>query len=117
MFTVWIPFPKDQQYILKKDGGLCIANKSHLDVQQQQQQEQNDLKEEKFQFQELPSNYNKDQYKWVSSNFEAGDFVLFDIHSIHGGARNNNSKQLRISIDIRIQPYNQIEMNVNRCLS
>ncbi|CAN5516708.1 phytanoyl-CoA dioxygenase family protein [soil metagenome] len=40
--------------------------------------------------------------KWVTSNFSAGDVVIFNVFTVHGGT-DNHSKSLRLSTDTRYQ--------------
>lgn len=42
--------------------------------------------------------------RWVTANYKAGDVVLFSMHTLHGGIRNETSGQLRLSADLRFQP-------------
>lgn len=42
--------------------------------------------------------------RWVTGDFNAGDVVLFTMHTLHGGIRNETAQQLRLSADLRFQP-------------
>ena len=42
--------------------------------------------------------------RWVTSDYKAGDVVLFSMHTLHGGIRNETPRQLRLSADLRFQP-------------
>jgi hypothetical protein len=42
--------------------------------------------------------------RWVTSDFKVGDLVLFGMHTLHGGIRNETDRQLRLSADLRFQP-------------
>mmetsp|Transcript_61552 Transcript_61552/g.84624 ORF Transcript_61552/g.84624 Transcript_61552/m.84624 type:complete len:197 (+) Transcript_61552:629-1219(+) len=43
---------------------------------------------------------------WVTSSFEAGDAVLFDLRTVHATSRNHSSDHRRLSVDTRwcLQP-------------
>ena len=42
--------------------------------------------------------------RWVTADYKAGDVVLFTMHTLHGGIRNETDRQLRLSADLRFQP-------------
>jgi hypothetical protein len=42
--------------------------------------------------------------EWVSSEFELGDVVMFNSHTVHAGLANKTENLLRLSIDVRAQP-------------
>ncbi len=43
--------------------------------------------------------------RWVTSDYKAGDVVIFSMHTLHGGIRNESAtRQLRLSADLRFQP-------------
>jgi hypothetical protein len=43
--------------------------------------------------------------RWVTSDYQAGDVVIFSMHTLHGGIRNESAaRQLRLSADLRFQP-------------
>lgn len=47
------------------------------------------------------------ELEWVSSEFAAGDVVMFNSHTVHAGLPNKTEDRLRISMDVRAQPASQ----------
>lgn len=48
------------------------------------------------------------QQRWVTTDYKAGDVVLFTMHTLHGGIRNETDHQLRLSADLRFQPSREL---------
>jgi ectoine hydroxylase-related dioxygenase (phytanoyl-CoA dioxygenase family) len=55
--------------------------------------------------------------QWVSSNYRAGDVLVFTLHTFHGGIvnRSKNPPRLRLSTDLRFYPSMQT-MDPRYCL-
>jgi hypothetical protein len=54
----------------------------------------------------------KHDYEWVQGNYECGDVIIFESHTLHKGLPNQKKERIRLSCDIRYQPANQeIEKN------
>lgn len=42
--------------------------------------------------------------QWVTTDYKAGDLLVFSMHTMHGAVTNTATPQLRLSADIRFQP-------------
>jgi ectoine hydroxylase-related dioxygenase (phytanoyl-CoA dioxygenase family) len=42
--------------------------------------------------------------QWVTTDYKAGDLLVFSMHTMHGAVTNTATAQLRLSADIRFQP-------------
>jgi len=98
MHTCWIPLG---DYDIT-DGTLAICEGSHLlsgyDIHA--------YSESKAELPKSFESFNHDAI-WRSTNFRAGDIVVFDIRTIHASTKNLSNK-FRISMDTRWQPARNV---------
>ena len=98
MYTCWIPFGD----VRICDGPLAICEASHLI----------DGYDDAIAFRdEIPWGYVSvaNDVVWKTTEYKAGDVVIFDARTIHGSLRNESNKY-RISCDTRWMP-----MKSNKC--
>lgn len=93
LYTVWAPLGDYNMHI---DSTLCVLPTTHYYVEEQQEYNTTD---------ELPYDLStycfNNNIQWLSSNFNAGDIVIFDIGLVHCSSINHRQQQYRISLDTR----------------
>ncbi|MCJ8330381.1 MAG: phytanoyl-CoA dioxygenase family protein [Lentisphaeria bacterium] len=92
-WTAWFPLGDCD----KELGGLAIAKSSHHGGIREQEEG------EGAGGTQVAGDID---YPWHSNEFECGDLVFFQSHSIHQGMDNNSPDRIRLSLDLRFQPRN-----------
>lgn len=102
VYTVWTPL---HDVPLEK-GGLVVCEKSHLfdgEVSEYRQKDSSNSAGNGWLTRSPLTLSESYSCRWVTENFQAGDIVIFGLHTLHGSTV-NTTDEYRYSCDTRFQP-------------
>lgn len=109
LHTVWLPWHD----VPVERGGLAVLSGSHRLAGFKLVRDTYGMHDTGFSDIQDPGGWGADSAelagmdadsKWVTTDYRAGDLLVFAMHTMHGAVTNTTTDQLRLSADIRFQP-------------
>ena len=109
LHTVWLPWHD----VPVERGGLAVLSGSHRLAGFQRMRETYGMHDTGFSDIKDAGGWGADSdelvgmdpdSQWVTTDYKAGDLLVFTMFTMHGAVQNTTTNQLRLSADIRFQP-------------